>query len=52
MAKSIKKTIREKLDSLKRSLDKAINPGNKQHLPQLILEPVRNKTYLRGTGLH
>jgi hypothetical protein len=43
MGKSIKKTIQDKLNSLKRSLDKAINPGNKQHLPQLILQPVRNK---------
>jgi hypothetical protein len=44
-----KKTLQEGYSSLKKVLEKIIKPNKKQAIPQLVLQPVRDKKYLRGT---
>ncbi len=51
MAKSIKKTLKEEYDKLKKSWDNLINSKNQEKTAQLILQPIKTKKYLRGTDL-
>ena len=48
MAKSVKNILKEKYSRLKKAIEKIINPENQPAPPQLVLQPVRNKKYLRG----
>jgi hypothetical protein len=50
MSSSVKKVLREEYNRLKRAMEKMIKP-KKQEVPQLVLQPVRDKKYLRGTQL-
>lgn len=43
------KTLREGFNRLKKALERIIKPNKKQAMPQLVLQPVRHKKYLRGT---
>jgi hypothetical protein len=45
MAKSLKKTIKEGYNRLKKVLEKAMPPKKEQAMPSLILQPVRNRNY-------
>lgn len=44
-----RKVLQEGYSRLKKTLDKLLKPDQKKVQPQLILQPVRNKKYLRGT---
>ncbi len=48
MQKKIKTTLQEEYNRLKKVVEKILKPGNQQ-LPQLILQPCRNKKNLRDT---
>ena len=48
MQKKIKTTLQDEYNRLKKVVEKILNPGN-QPLPQLLLQPVRNKKNLRDT---
>jgi len=48
MSKSVKKMLREEYSRLKRVMEKIIKPKGKDALPQLVLQPVREKKYLRN----
>ena len=52
MSATIKKTLREGFNRLKKVLEKIARPGKGQTQPQWILQPIRTRKYLRGTGLH
>jgi hypothetical protein len=45
MANSLKKTIREGYNRLKKVIEKAITPKKEHAMPSLILEPVKNRQY-------
>lgn len=47
-----KQTLREGYNSLKKILEKVIKSNKEQVMPQLVLQPVRNKKYLRGTRFY
>lgn len=47
MAGKMKKSLREGFDRLKKALKKALTPGNENAVPQLILQPYRNKPGFR-----
>ena len=49
MANNTRKVLQEGYSRLKRLLKKIINPNKEQAMPQLVLQPVRNEKYLRGT---
>jgi hypothetical protein len=40
-----KKMLREEYERLKKVFKKLLQPGNQQSMPQLVLQPVRNKKY-------
>jgi hypothetical protein len=42
-----KKILKEQYNKLKKAFEKMLKPGKHQPLPQLVLQPVRNKN-LRG----
>jgi len=42
-----KKILKEQYNRLKKAFEKIIRPGKQQSLPQLVLQPVRNK-HMRG----
>jgi hypothetical protein len=42
-----KKIFKEQINKLKKAFEKMMKPGKQQHLPQLVLQPVRNKN-MRG----
>ncbi len=50
MRKKANKIFREEFERLKKVFEKILNPKNKQVMPQLVLQPVRNKN-MRGAGL-
>lgn len=52
MANSTNKILREGYDRLKKTLEKIMKPNKEQPQPQLVLQPIRDKKYLRGTDLH
>jgi hypothetical protein len=52
MANTTKKVMREEMDRLKKMLDKILKPGKQPALPQLALQPVRNKKYFGATSPH
>lgn len=43
MAKSVKDVLKEEYSRLKEAIEKIISPKKQQPLPQLILQPVRNR---------
>lgn len=45
MSKSAKKIIKEEFNRLKRVFEKITRPKKEQSVPQLVLQPVRNKKY-------
>ena len=51
MANSTKKILQQEYNRLKKIFEKITSPQKKQSAPQLVLQPVRNKKYLRGTSL-
>ena len=51
MAANTKKTLREGYNRLKKVLEKIVRQDKHQVFPQLALQPIRNKKYLRGTDL-
>jgi hypothetical protein len=42
-----KKILKEQYNKLKKAFEKIMNPAKQQQLPQLVLQPVRNKN-MRG----
>jgi tRNA A22 N-methylase len=50
MANNTNKILRDGYDRLKKTLEKIIKPKKEQAQPQLVLQPVRNRKYLRGNG--
>jgi len=46
MEQKIKKTLHEEYNRLKKVFEKIMKPGN-EPMPQLLLQPVRNKKNLR-----
>ena len=51
MANSTKKILQQEYNRLKKIFEKITSPQKKQFAPQLVLQPVSNKKYLRGTSL-
>lgn len=47
MAKTLKKTIKEEYNRLKKVLEKIIKPEKEQSFPSLVLQPVKNRNYGR-----
>ncbi|MBS1760222.1 MAG: hypothetical protein JST23_08885 [Bacteroidetes bacterium] len=45
MSKTAKKILKEEYTRLKNALKKMLKPERKEPMPQLVLQPVRNKTY-------
>lgn len=45
MAKSIKIIMQQEYSRLKKAMEKIIKPGKKNALPQLALQPVREKKF-------
>lgn len=45
MTKTVKNSIRKEYDRLKKVFEKLLKPKNEQTMPQLVLQPVRNKRY-------
>ena len=45
MPDSTKKILNETISKLKKVFEKIITPGNKEHQPQLVLQPCRTKKY-------
>lgn len=45
MAKSLKKSLKEEYNRLKRVLEKIVNPKKEQAYPSLVLQPVKNRKY-------
>jgi len=43
MPNSIKQALREEYKRLKNAFEKILKPDQKRQLPQLVLQPVRNK---------
>jgi len=43
MPDSIKQTLREEYKRLKKAFEKVLKPNKKERVPQLVLQPVRNK---------
>jgi hypothetical protein len=43
MARSVKKVLQEQYDRLKKVMEKIIKPKKEEPVPQLVLQPVRNK---------
>lgn len=43
MSNKIKQNIRRELDRLKKGMEKLIKPKKEQPVPQLVLQPYRNK---------
>ena len=43
MANSTKKILRKEYDRLKKAFEKVIKPVKRQEMPQLVLQPYRNK---------
>jgi len=48
MPNTIKQTLREGYDRLKKTVEKIINPKKKEQLPHLVLQPYRDKKYFEG----
>ena len=40
---TVKKTLKEEYNRIKKSFEKMIRPKKEEHLPQLALQPYRNK---------
>lgn len=51
MSRSVKKVLREEYTRLKNAMEKMIRPKKQEPIPQLVLQPVRDKKYLRVTHL-
>ena len=51
MADTTNKVMKEGYGRLKKILEKIFKPKKEQPRPQLVLQPIRNRKYLRGTGL-
>jgi hypothetical protein len=49
MARNTRKVLQEGYSRLKKLLEKTMNPKKEQAMPQLALQPIKNKKYLRGT---
>lgn len=47
MAGKMKKSLREGFDRLKKALKRALAPSNENAMPQLILQPYKNKPGFR-----
>ena len=43
MARSVKKVLQEQYDRIKKVMEKIIKPKKEEPVPQLVLQPVRNK---------
>ena len=43
MAKTVKNILREEYNRLKKAMEKIIKPKKQEAIPQLILQPVRNR---------
>ncbi|MBK5269432.1 MAG: hypothetical protein JJE22_00330 [Bacteroidia bacterium] len=43
MPNSIQQSLREEYKRLKKAFEKILKPHKKEQLPQLVLQPVRNK---------
>ena len=43
MARSVKKVLQEQYGRLKKVMEKIIKPKKEEPVPQLVLQPVRNK---------
>ncbi len=48
MAKSVKKELNAAYSRLKKVIEKILTPKKEESMSQLVLQPVRNKKYLRG----
>lgn len=51
MSQTLKKVLREEYTRLKNAMEKMIRPNKQEAMPQLVLQPVRDKKYLRMTHL-
>lgn len=51
MSRSVKKVLKEEYNRLKKAMEKMIKPKKQETIPQYVLQPVREKKYLRGTRL-
>ena len=51
MANSTNKILKEGYNRLKKTLEKIMTPNKEQPQPQLVLQPIRDKKYLRGGDL-
>ena len=51
MPNSTKKILREEYQRLKNAVEKILKPTKNHPQPQLILQPISDKKYLRGTNL-
>jgi hypothetical protein len=51
MANTKNKVMKEGYGRLKKILEKIIKPKKEQTQPQLVLQPIRSRKYLRGSGL-
>ena len=47
MPKSIRHTLREEYNRLKKAFEKILKPNKKEPIPQLVLQPSRNKKYFK-----
>ncbi|MES1221817.1 MAG: hypothetical protein ABUT20_40340 [Bacteroidota bacterium] len=47
MPKSIHQTLREEYNRLKKSFEKILKPNQKEPIPQLVLQPSRDKKYFK-----
>jgi len=45
MTKTVKNTIRKEYSRLKKAFERLTRPKNEPAIPQLVLQPVRNKKY-------
>jgi hypothetical protein len=43
MSDKLRKSLQERFNRLKKALRRALLPGSKETIPQLILQPYRNK---------
>lgn len=45
MSKTTQRILREEYNRLKKAFEKILKPKNEKALPQLVLQPIRNKKY-------
>ena len=48
MPNTIKQSLREGYDRLKKTVEKIMRPKKKEQLPHLVLQPYRPKKYFEG----